>query len=594
MDIESIVAAANRAQQAESAKIGNCSYTWHLGFFFDGVHRNIEQDASESRLSNIARLFRAFPDKTQNSSSEGYSKFYISGLGTPFREELVDKLHTIIDGAADTTLDDLKDQPKDMAKDIGLDVVKGSNLSKAVKGQVEKLLDPKEWRSFAVNTKLHIARHVGIEATPWLRDNPVMADFFVTGVDTRITSTKITFEEAFKEVKTQSQVPVKLISISLFGFDLGATLARKFIDTLLDDIFQKQGESYTYQGVSVEIVFTGLFDCARQTPASSNNGVDYFISAAGGPLKGLSAFFGKKSIDQESALPDAIKKALHLVAAHERRPWRSIYRLGDKYQHQEELLPGCAEDIGGGLKPDEQKPSAELCRVALQRMYREASMACVPFPAFQTLSENNPVIAEYFTMNDSVEHLSAEQWVKRYQQAISAKYLSLSAQNHHLDSYIEWLGKQYYRYRREYTKLEDDRRDVFASAGASAGLVGITPQAKEEASQMQIKHNILDTYWGWLKDVHETAIKMKNLMEGNFGDTRCAIVPDVYIPALRRAKRFLAYAQAAYLKEPAPLPFDHAPPEIYAWFMHDIQTIDKGAGITEDFFIVRSLEMPED
>lgn len=67
MDIENIIAAASRAQQAEEAKLGNCSRIWHIGFFFDGIHRNIEQDAPEQRLSNVARLFRAFPEQKQDN-----------------------------------------------------------------------------------------------------------------------------------------------------------------------------------------------------------------------------------------------------------------------------------------------------------------------------------------------------------------------------------------------------------------------------------------------------------------------------------------------------------------------------------------------
>lgn len=63
MDIESIIAAASRAQQADDAGLGNCSRVWHVGFFFDGIHRNIDQDAIEARLSNVSRLFRAFPDE---------------------------------------------------------------------------------------------------------------------------------------------------------------------------------------------------------------------------------------------------------------------------------------------------------------------------------------------------------------------------------------------------------------------------------------------------------------------------------------------------------------------------------------------------
>ncbi len=381
MDIESIISAANRAQQAEDANIGNCDRTWLVGLFFDGIHRNIEQDVSENRLSNVARLFRAFPSVQQDTSHENYSKFYISGLGTPFKENLTSKLHAIMDGAQSSVMDDLKDQPKEIAKDASMELLKGSNWWEVLKDSGKKLISPSEWKSLVGDVAKNAAKKSGIEATPWLRDNPTIADMLVTGVDTRITSTKTTFEEAFKEIETKTPVPVKLISISLFGYDVGATLARKFIDTLLDDICQRQGDKHTYKGIPVEIIFTGLFDCARHTPASNNNGVDWFVATAGGPIKGISVLMGDKSVDQESALPDTVKNALHLVAVHENRPWRSVYCLGgSNNKHKEELLPGCAEDVGGGLKPNEQKPSAELCRVALHRMYRAATMAGVPFP----------------------------------------------------------------------------------------------------------------------------------------------------------------------------------------------------------------------
>ncbi|ELY4510195.1 hypothetical protein SMZ78_001460 [Cronobacter dublinensis] len=33
MDIESLIAAANRAQQALEQNMGNCSHRWHMDFF---------------------------------------------------------------------------------------------------------------------------------------------------------------------------------------------------------------------------------------------------------------------------------------------------------------------------------------------------------------------------------------------------------------------------------------------------------------------------------------------------------------------------------------------------------------------------------
>ena len=594
MDIESIIAAASRAQQADDAGLGNCSRIWHVGFFFDGIHRNIDQDAPEQRLSNVARLFRAFPEQKQDTPQSTHSKFYLSGLGTPFDEELTEKIHNIMDGAQNSAIEDLKSQPGDMAKDAGVDLLKGGDWWEILKGSGKKLISPTEWKNLAVETAKNAVKKVITEATPLLRDNPVIADMLVTGVDTRLNSAKLRFEHFFERAQKNSPVPIKLISISLFGYDVGATLARKFIDTLLDDICQKQGDKHTYQGIPVEIVFAGLFDCARHTPASNNNGVDWFVGTLGGPVSGVSVLLGDKSVDQDSALPETVKNALHLVAAHENRPWRSLYCLGGSSdKHREELSPGCAEDVGGGLKPNEQKPSAELCRVTLHRMYRAATMAGVPFPDLQTLDQADTDVASYFIMQDSVNHKSVAQWTKVYQQAVPFKEVTVSAQNRHLDSYFEWMGRQYYQYRRECIKYKNKRGDALSSAAASAGLLGISPQAKEIAGRYQNELDLLHKNWGWLEDVHSSAVKMRNSMENNPDDKRLRIVPDIYEPALRRARRFIGYAQAAFLDQPQPLPEDVAPSEMYAWFVHDRQAVQNDGGISEDFLVIRSMEKPE-
>jgi len=593
MDMESLIAAASRAQQSEDAGLGNCSRIWHVGFFFDGIHRDIQKDAPVHRLSNISRLFRAYPDDAQKTNKAYYSKFYISGLGTPFNETVAEKLHIIMDSALGSITDDIKGKPGEIANKAGIDFIKGDNWYEILKNQGKKLLSPAEWKSLVSDFAKNAAKKVSIESTPWLRDNPTVAEMLVTGVDTRITSTKITFKEGYKEAVKKSPVPIKLISVSLFGFDLGATLARKFLDSLLKDICQKQGDKYTYQGIPVDIVFTGLFDCSRRTSASNNNGVDYFISALGGPVKGISVLLGDKSIDQDTPLPAAVKKSLHLVAAHETRVWRCLYRTGNNPAHKEVLYPGCAEDIGGGLKPDEQKPSAELCRVALHKMYREATMAGVPFPDFQTLNESNPVIASYFIIQDNVKNQSVLQWAAAYQSALPFTSLSISNQNSHLDSYIDWLGRQYYQYRIECMKYEKQRGDTLLAADASAGFAGITQEAKNTAAQYASELSVLQQHWGWLDDVKATAIRMRNSMEQNPMDRRRDIAPNIYGPALRRAKRFLDYFHAAHLGKPQPSPIDTVPPEIYAWFVHDLQTVEKGAGISQDFFVIRSVEIPK-
>ncbi|WP_315986184.1 DUF2235 domain-containing protein [Enterobacter kobei] len=441
-----------------------------------------------------------------------------------------------------------------MAKETGGDLLKGGNWYEILKKEGAKLLKPAEWRKLGKNIATNALKKARIEATPWLRDNPAVADMLVTGVDTRIASAKIRFERFYERAKSASPVPIKLISVSLFGFDLGATLARKFLDSLLKDICKKEGDKYTYQGIPVDIVFTGLFDCSRRTSASNNNGVDYFISAFGGPVKGISVLLGDKSIDQDTSLPETVKKSLHLVAAHETRVWRCLYRTGSNPAHKEELFPGCAEDIGGGLKPDEQKPSAELCRVALHRMYREATMAGVPFPDFQTLNEINPVVAAYFIVQDNVKNQSVLQWAKAYQSALPLSSLSTSNQNRHLDSYIDWLGRQYYQYSTECMRYEKQRGEVLASAGASAGFAGTIQEVKNVAGQYASELSVLRQHWGWLDDVKDAAIKLRNSMEHDPADRRREIAPHVYDHALWRAKRFLNYASAAYQGKPQSFP----------------------------------------
>lgn len=594
MDIENIIAATNRAGQTLNSELDNCSRIWHVGLFFDGVHRNIIKDVQENRLTNVARLFRAFPEESLDSSVSSHSKFYISGLGTSFDEELVEKIHNMMDVLQRSVVDDLTEKPREIAKEAGIDFLKKGEWWDVLKGTGKKLVSPSGFREFSEDIAKNAVKKIGIEATPWLRDNPVIADMLVTGVDTRINSAKLRFKRFFEHAKSRSQVPINLISVSVFGYDLGATLARKFIDTLLDDICKKNGDKYYYQSIPVEIIFTGLFDCARHTPASNSKGVDWFISVAGGPVKGISTLLGEKSIDQESALPDAVKNALHLVAAHETRPWRRLYCLGSNNAiHREELLPGCSEDIGGGLKPDEQKPSAELCRVALHKMYRAATMAGVPFPDFMTLKTQSETVASYFVIQDNVNNKSVATWAEMYQQAVPYNTVNVSAQNHHLDSYFEWLGQQYYQYRSECLKYEKESSKVLNSAGASAGLAGFTPQSREEVGLVQDELIVLRTHWGWLEDVHDEAIRMQNSLETNPHDKRLHIVPEVYGPALRRAKRFLEYAHAAYHGAPQPIPFDRAPPEMYAWFVHNIQSVDKGATISQDSLVIRSMEKPQ-
>lgn len=593
VNLDAITAAANRAEQVCDFGLGNCSRVLHIGFFFDGVGRNVEQDATTNRLSNIARLYRAYPTPDKDSPSETYQKHYISGLGTPFDETTAERLQGMMDKSLGSIMDDIKNTPTDMAKEAFKLSVGGASSKEVLTEMKDTLLTPKGRQGLLSKSAINAMKRVSIEATPWLRDSEYMAYTFLTGADTRLNSTKMFFKESFDEAVKNGEVPVRLISVSVFGFDMGGTLGRQFLDNLLDDVCDKKASgSPTFRGVPVDIVFTGLFDCSRDTPQSSDNGLDYAASAVSwlpGPVAKTLAItgtmFGRKYLEHMSPLPDTAKASLHLVAAHERRLWRCVYRTGrGGSKHQEVLMPGCSEDIGGGLQPDEQKPSAELCRVSLRKMYVEAVKVGIPFPDLKTLDEFDPVVAAYFTLQDGVQNRSAGQWVSRYQQAVPDKLLSYGAMNRHLDSYFEWLGKQHYEYKSELQRLESIQSGIFTAAGASMGLVGITPQAKQAAREVIDEILILKKHWGWLADVVNAA---NLLLTRQLSNPPQLFLVNIYMPACARAKRFIECGAAGFNGEPLPMMLYNAPEVLYAWFLHDVQ---RGEGINDAYFYIRWTE----
>ncbi|EOY8494762.1 hypothetical protein [Providencia stuartii] len=103
------------------------------------------------------------------------------------------------------------------------------------------------------------AAKIGIEATPFLRDNEFIAYNFVTGVETRINDLKERFSRACNEAQ-KGEIPINLISVSVFGFDMGATLARYFIGVLVNQLCQKNYDTglYFYGAFTVVLGLTFL------------------------------------------------------------------------------------------------------------------------------------------------------------------------------------------------------------------------------------------------------------------------------------------------------------------------------------------------
>ncbi|MEX6114728.1 hypothetical protein AB6G07_15045 [Providencia stuartii] len=445
------------------------------------------------------------------------------------------------------------------------------------------------------------AAKIGIEATPFLRDNEFIAYNFVTGVETRINDLKERFSRACNEAQ-KGEIPINLISVSVFGFDMGATLARYFIGVLVNQLCQKNYDTglYFYGGVHggawVDIPFVGLFDCSRDTPESEDNGLDYGLNILTLPAKSnkvtevaidslITMVAGRKYIDHMTPLPTIVKKSLHLIAAHEKRKWRCLYLTGRSGEHhQEELLPGCSEDIGGGLRNNEQKPNEELAKVALNKMHLAAFHTGVPFPELDALREMDFDTWLYFQYEQKVEGKNATEWVDYYQSGIPLKKLTFTALNAHLDSYFAWLDQKHYEYKNELRKLEEQEKAELLSAGSHQGGFNISAKSRQAAFGASEKMALLKKDWGWLSEVAKMAWQVKTR---KLSPVPPEIFDKIYWPAKRRAQYYIDCGTVGYDNMPFPISYVPVSNELYSWFVHDIQ---RAEGINYHYFYIRLME----
>ena len=247
-------------------------------------------------------------------------------------------------------------------------------------------------------------------------------------------------------------------------------------------------------------------------------------------------------------------------------------------------MPGCSDDIGGGLKPDVQKPSADLSRVPLRKMYQEAMKAGVPFLDLNALYNTDRIVWSYLNLRDSVKSQSVDQWVETYQSAVNARALSYRALNRHLDDYFEWLSRQFYEYKSELRRLEGIRNGIMTSASSASGLLGLSSQARQEMDSVTEDIATLKKHWGWLSDVASAA---SLLLTQKFYYPPKIYLDNILEPALLRARMFLDCGTAGHDGKAPPLKWCMGASVLYAWFVHDVQ---RAEGINDAYFSVRWLE----
>ncbi len=453
VDRDDLKCRVDREESLHQAGIGTCSLALQIGFFFDGSKRNINIDEGNQRLTNVGRLFRAHPlaKNAELTSSYLYDKVYIPGLGTELNDTTAERLDSILDARQQALTGDYGDALIEQGKETVVDAVKG-DWSKVLSNKLGDLLTLKSGFEATVSAAKNAATRTLFEAVAPIRDLPFMADMFMTGVDARVDYAKNKFKENIALSKKENQLPIKLIQVSVFGADLGAALARRFIEELLESVCTKVGNEYRYEESKVEVIFAGLFDSSRRSLLDMGDTVAEVSDWAGLLTKNpaavpLGVVAGAKVIDYNKPLHPAVKRALHLVAAHERRDYRPLLPLGPlKSGWREELCPGISEDVTGGLLPNEQRPSAELCRVPLRKMFDTARRAQVPFPNFRTLDKNDPYVASYFVMLDNLAGRSVQDFSDYYQKWAGRVDPTPAGFERHMNCYCIWLGEKLFDY----------------------------------------------------------------------------------------------------------------------------------------------------
>ncbi|KFX11996.1 DUF2235 domain-containing protein [Pectobacterium betavasculorum] len=470
MDWDELECRVAREESRHQAGIGTCSLALQIGFFFDGLKRNINVDEESQRLTNVGRLFRSHPleIKASLTSSYSYTKVYIPGLGTPLDDTPSERLDSILDARQQALPEDYADALVEQGKETAVDTIKGvfkGDWSQVLSNKMGDLVTMKSGFDATVSAAKKAATRALLEATEPIRDNPIVAELLMTGVDARVDSAKNQFKLNVEDVKKINQLPIKLIQISVFGADLGAALARRFIDELLESVCSKVGNEYRYADSKVEVIFAGLFDCTRRSSLDMGDTVATASDGAGllarNPVVGIfTTAFCAKVIEFDKPLHPAVKNALHLIAAHERREYRPLLPLGPlRSGWREVLCPGISEDVTGGLLPNEQRPSAELCRVPLHQMYKAACRAQVPLPNFRTLQKTSRKVASYFIMQDSRLGYSVKKYSEFYSMWVGEMNPTPEAFELHMIHYCFWLGEKLHDYKILRQNVSGSERD---------------------------------------------------------------------------------------------------------------------------------------
>lgn len=356
-----------------------CEMALNIGVFFDGTGNNqdwVEPGLGQTQLqrqkdSNVARLFRAYPDDDLN----GYFSIYVPGVGTPFPRIGEDKPASL--GAAFGAGGDGR---------INFGLLRVINAIYLSISPNRRLYAPDDTvKALCRNGKRTTTVGRGgvpqrsplesYEDEPALRRvNMDASGGLLLDMGAEAPQRLAFFKRACRDIQNKmaevSKPKITEIFIDIYGFSRGAAQARTFTNWLLE-LF----DGDTLCGVPAKIRFLGLFDSVASVglPASFGMGQN-----------------GHRSWAQPEWLriPKQVKNCVHFVAMHENRGSFPVELIQHDDQMpdncQEFMFPGMHSDVGGGYSPKEQGRGPrglnedKLAQIPLNAMYQASLKALVP------------------------------------------------------------------------------------------------------------------------------------------------------------------------------------------------------------------------
>jgi hypothetical protein len=330
-----------------------CVGSVFVGLFFDGTGNNMLDHYPKHGHSNVVRLFNAYPNKPK----DGFYRYYIPGVGTPFPE---------------------------------IDENSYSSRGKGLAAGGEQRIN---WGLVQVYNAVHRFLMADMNLISKVQAKTLVSNMSSDqlGVGNAYRRMVMShWEEKLKAVIKNTKPEVQQINISVFGFSRGAAEARAFCNWFFQ-LCEEKGGGYTFAGVPVRIYFLGIFDTV----------------ASVGLANMYSLFEGHMAwADDNMHINPAVEQCVHFVAAHEIRacfPLDSA-RSGSSYPAncKEVVYPGAHSNVGGGYMPKAQGKSGQvpdekkynfLALIAGIDMYHEARKAGVPLMA---LNDMPPLIRRDF------------------------------------------------------------------------------------------------------------------------------------------------------------------------------------------------------